>query len=116
LNIPAKYRQILQEILTGYATNRGSRQPQSPDDVQVKTLIDTQSDHYQALHAGWQNGKQIFSVIFHFDLIDGKIWLQRNISDYDIVEDLEAKGVPKKDIVLAFHSPEMRPYTDYAAA
>ena len=112
----AKYRQILQEILTEYATDRGSRQPQSPDDVQVKTLIDTQSDHYQALHAGWQNGKQIFSVIFHFDLIEGKIWLQRNISDYDIIEDLEAKGIPKKDIVLAFHSPEMRPYTDYAVA
>ena len=25
-------------------------------------------------------------------------------------------GVPKEDIVLAFHAPEMRPYTEFAAA
>ncbi len=112
----AEYRQILQEVLTEYATNRGSWQPQSPDDVQVKVLIDTQHDHYQALHAGWEEGRQVFLVVFHFDIIDGKIWLQRNASDYDIVEDIEAKGVPKSDIVLAFHAPEMRKYTDYAAA
>lgn len=111
-----KYRQILQEVLIAYATNNGSRKPQSPDDVQVRVLVDTQNDHYQVLNAGWRNGKQLFSVVFHFDLIDGKIWLQRNISDYDIIEDIEARGVPKSDIVLAFHSPEMRPYTDYAAA
>ena len=55
-------------------------------------------------------------VIFHFDIKDGKIWVQRNISDYDIVGDIEAEGVPKKDIVLAFLSPRMRPYTEYASA
>lgn len=99
-----------------YASNSGSLKPQSPDDVQIKVLIDEQNDHYQVLDIGWHNGKQVFLVIFHFDIIDGKIWLQRNISDYDIIEDIEAKGVPKSDIVLAFHSPEMRPYTDYAAA
>jgi hypothetical protein len=32
------------------------------------------------------------------------------------VEDLEARGVPKSDIVLAIHSPEMRPFTEYAVA
>jgi len=111
-----KYRQVLQEVLSDYTPNRGSWQPQSPDDVQIRTLLDTQNDHYQVLHSGWEKGKQVFLVIFHFDLIDGKIWVQRNVSDYDIIEDIEAKGVPKSDIVLAFHAPEMRKYTDYAAA
>jgi hypothetical protein len=110
-----KYRQILKEVLMEYAKNNGTRKPESPDDVQIKILLDEQNDHYQVLHTGWRNGRQIFSVVFHFDLIEGKIWLLRNISDYDIVEDIEIKGVPKSDIVLAFHSPEMRPYTDYAA-
>ena len=45
-----------------------------------------------------------------------KIWVQRNISDYDIVGDIENKGVPKSDIVLAFHAPQMRPFTEYASA
>ena len=30
-----------------------------------------------------------------------------NISDYDIIGDLEEKRVPKEDIVLAFLSPRM---------
>ena len=55
-------------------------------------------------------------VIFHFDIKDGKICVQRNISDYDIVGDIEEKGVPKSDIVLAFLSPRMRPYSGYATA
>ena len=62
------------------------------------------------------NKSQIFSVIFHFDIKNEKIWLQQNISDYDIVGDIEAKGVPKSDIVLAFHSPQMRQFTGYAVA
>jgi hypothetical protein len=48
------------------------------------------------------------------DNIDGKIWAQRNVSDYDIIGDLEAAGAPKSDIVLAFHIPELRRYTEYA--
>ena len=53
-------------------------------------------------------------VIFHFEIIDDKIWVHRNISDYDIVGDLEERGVPKSDIVLAFLSPRMREYSEYA--
>ncbi len=30
--------------------------------------------------------------------------------------DLEAAGVPKTDIVPAFHEPELRKYTEYATA
>jgi hypothetical protein len=111
-----EYRQILQEVLQAYATDGVERGPLKPDDMQVRVLLDPRNDHYQVLHAGWRNGRQIFSVVFHFDIVDGKIWVQRNISDYDIIEDIEAKGVPKSDIVLAFHAPEMRPFTEYAVA
>lgn len=52
-----------------------------------------------------------------FDIRDGKIWAQHNASDYDIVGDIEAQGVPKEDIILAFHSPFMRQFmNDYAVA
>ena len=68
------------------------------------------------MRIGWEGIKGIFLVIFHFAIIDNKIWIQRHISDYDIVGDLEEKGVPKEDIVLAFYAPKMRPFTGYAAA
>lgn len=109
-----KYRKVLRDVLNEYAAGE-INQKHKPDDTQIKLIMDTENDHYQVLYAGWHQSKQIFSVIFHFDIIDGKIWVQRNISDYDIIEDIEAKGVPKKDIVLAFHAPEIRSFTEYAS-
>lgn len=110
-----KYQAILKEVLNEYAADEFNQKPK-PDDIQMRILIDTENDHYQALYAGWRNDRQIFSVVFHFDIIDGKIWVQCNISDYDIIGDIEAKGVPKSDIVLAFHAPAMRAFTEYASA
>ena len=110
-----KYRTILKEVLKAYAADE-INQKHKPDDMQMRLIFDTENDHYQALYAGWRNEKQIFSVVFHFDIIDEKIWVQRNISDYDIIEDIEKKGVPKSDIVLAFHAPAMRSFTEYATA
>ena len=110
-----KYRTVLKDVLKAYAAEEVN-QKRSPDDMQIRLIMDTENDHYQVLYAGWRNDQQIFSVVFHFDIIDGKIWVQRNISDYDIVEDIEQKGVPKSDIVLAFHAPAMRPFMEYATA
>jgi hypothetical protein len=110
-----KYRTILKEVLTAYTANELA-QIHKPDDMQMRLIMDTENDHYQALYAGWRNDQQIFSVVFHFDIIDNKIWVQRNISDYDIIGDIEQKGVPKSDIVLAFHAPSMRNFTEYATA
>jgi XisI protein len=110
-----KYRSILKDVLNAYASDEINKK-HNPDDMQMRLIMDTENDHYQALYAGWRKDQQIFSVIFHFDIIDSKIWVQRNISDYDIIEDLELKGIPKSDIVLAFHSPQMRPFTEYAVA
>ena len=110
-----KYRKILKIVLRDYAADE-LKQAHKPDDMQIRLIMDTENDHYQVLYAGWRLDKQIFSVIFHFDIIDGKIWVQRNISDYDIIGDIENKGVPKSDIVLAFHAPQVRPFTEYAIA
>ena len=110
-----KYRKILKEVLREYAGNE-INQVNKPDDIQIRLIMDTENDHYQVLYAGWHEDKQIFSVLFHFDIINEKIWIQRNNSDYDIIEDIENKGVPKSDIVLAFHAPQIRSFTDYALA
>jgi len=47
---------------------------------------------------------------------DGKFWIEEDWTEDGIATDLVRAGVPKEDIVLAFHEPEMRQYTDFAAA
>lgn len=107
-----RYRKILRDVLTAYAAPRSIY----PEPIETQLLFDPQHDRYQVLRVGWRNRAQVFLVIFHFEIRDGKIWLHQNATDYDIIEDIEAQGVPKSDIVLAFHAPELRPYTDYAVA
>lgn len=108
----AEYRQLIMGILTEYADGRKV----SGENAEMITIFDQEKDHYQVLAMGWRKYERIYLVIFHFDIKDGKIWAQQNASDYDIIGDIEEKGVPKSDIVLAFHTPNMRKYTDYAVA
>lgn len=108
----SKLRSTLLKALNDYIEPRRIQQ----DGVEMQLLADTQNDHYQVLLSGWQGRKQVFMVVFHFDIKDEKIWLQQNNTDYDIVEDIEALGISKSDIVLAIHSPQMRQFTGYATA
>jgi len=50
------------------------------------------------------------------DIIDGKIWIQRDGTEYGIANELVEAGIPKEHIVLGFQSEEVRPYTDFAVA
>jgi hypothetical protein len=49
-------------------------------------------------------------------LRNGKFWIEEDWLEDGIVKELLAAGVPKEDIVLAFHHPEMRHLTEFAAA
>ena len=52
----------------------------------------------------------------HLDIKGGKIWIQWNGTEDDIAAELVALGVPKHDIVLGFHTPLLRQYTEYAVS
>lgn len=67
---------------------------------------------------GWHGNdiRRIHHPLVHLDLIDGKVWIQRDGTEEGIAYDLEAAGIPKSDIVLAFHPIAVRPHTGYAAA
>ena len=104
------YRQLIQESLKQRADLR------SPDDpVRSQTIFDREDDHYQLVHVGWKNSNtRIYGCIIHVDIIDGKIWIQHDGTEYGIADQLVEKGVPKQDIVLAFRPAYIRQYTDFA--
>ena len=63
---------------------------------------------------GWDGQQRIFSLILHFDIKDGKIWIQYNGTEIAIAQVITEKGVPASDIVLGFHSPFKRQFSGYA--
>ncbi len=48
------------------------------------------------------------------DIKNGKIWIQHDGTKDGVADDLVELGVPKEDIVLAFHPPYKRKYTGFA--
>lgn len=48
------------------------------------------------------------------DIKNGKIWVQHDGTEDAIADQFVARGVPKQDIVLAYHAPHVRQYTDFA--
>jgi len=104
-----RYRELVQKVITDYA-NFGSPR----GDIERELIFDTQRDRYLLLNVGWDDQRRVYGCVLHFDIKDGKVWLQYNGTEIDFAEELVQLGVAKQDIVLGFHSPFMRKFTDYA--
>jgi hypothetical protein len=103
------YRRIVRSVLYAYA-----QLPYANGNLENMVVADTEGDHYLLLIEGWDGERRVHSCLVHIDIINGKLWIQRDNTEDGIALDLEAAGVPKDHIVLGFRSAEVRPYTDYA--
>lgn len=105
------YPQIIKQVLAEY-----SALPIVYQDAENKLVFDDNHGRYLLLRVGWQEDRRIYGVMIQLDLINGKIWIQQDYTEAGVAYDLEEAGVPKEDIVLAFHEPAVRPHTGYAVA
>lgn len=106
-----QYRQWVRQLLTNQA-----KAGYSDSTIESQLLFDSEHDHYQLLDIGWDGLKRIYTCFIHIDIKDGKIWIQRNMTEADLAQELVEMGVPKEDIILGLHPPYKRPYTGYGVA
>jgi hypothetical protein len=66
--------------------------------------------YYLLMTIGGYDDKRVPGCLVHLDLINGKVWVQRDGTKYGVTRELEQAGIPKSDIVLGFQVPEVRPY------
>jgi hypothetical protein len=102
------YRELVQTILKSHSIHH------SNDNTEVQLIFDSERDHYQVLHLGWEELRRVYGCIIHVDIKDGKIWIQRDGTEVGVANELVAAGVPKQDIVLGFHAPYKRKFTEFA--
>lgn len=110
-SLKAQYRQIIEKILQDYAAFIGQE-----EGIQQELIFDRENDHYLLLETGWQKQKRIYGSFLHLDIIDNKVWIQHDGTEEGIAYELEAAGIPKHHIVLAFKSLERRKLTAYAVS
>ena len=109
----AQYSQIIKQILTEYVElcQKGSHEA-----IESFLIANEAQGHYIWMNLGWQNGERITGMTVYVRLREGKFWIEEDWTEEGIATDLVRAGVPKEDIVLAFHEPKMRKYTDFAVA
>ncbi|MBD2314155.1 XisI protein [Desertifilum sp. FACHB-1129] len=105
------YREIIQNVLLPY-----TRIPYAYGDLKCKTVFDRESDSYLLVTLGWEGVKRVHGCLVHLDIINGKIWVQRDDTEDGVTGELLAMGIPKEHIVLGFHPPDVRVYTEFAIA
>jgi hypothetical protein len=105
------YRQIIETTLTEYASV-----PYAYGDIHTEVIFDRANDHYLLVNVGWHNDRRIHGGLVHIDIINGKVWIQRDGTEHGIANDLVKAGIPKEQIVLGFRSPEIRKHTEFAVA
>ena len=103
------YRQYIQAILAEY-----SHYKPAYGDVELETIYDVPNDHYQLLSVGWNKHQRVHGTILHLDIRGSKIWVQYDGTEEGIANRLIELGVPREDIVLGFHPPYQRQYTEFS--
>ncbi|MCA9299355.1 MAG: XisI protein, partial [Phycisphaerales bacterium] len=99
-----EYRTLVQSLLGEY----GSIRP-TYGDVEFETIFDKESDRYQLMAVGWEGKRRMHGCVAHVDIKGGKVWIQHDGTEEGIANRLVAAGVPRDNIVLAFHAPYKRP-------
>ena len=107
-----RYRQHIIDLLSERERRSRSQNCRWPE-YEVQAILDAERDRYLLLHVGWRYDLREFGCIVSLEIRKGKIWIQYAGSDAPIADRLVALGVPKEDMVLAFHEPEVRPYTGF---
>lgn len=104
-----RYRTYIQDILHEYGQYRPPY-----EEVEVEKIFDTVNDHYQIITVGWNDYHRIHASLLHIDIRGEKIWIQYDGTEEGVATRLVELGVPKSDIVLAFHAPFRRQFTGFA--
>ncbi|GAB4359146.1 MAG: hypothetical protein Fur0042_28630 [Cyanophyceae cyanobacterium] len=106
-----QWRLLLEQILSAYA-----KLPYRYGEISTYPIISQDRNHFLLMHEGWENQHRIHGCLVHAEIRNQKIWIHYDGIEDSITEELVQFGVPKTSIVLAFHSPEVRQHTGYAAS
>lgn len=107
----AHYRCLIQEILVEH-----TQIPYKYGDISFEVVFDQERDRYLLMILGRANQRYEHGCLIHIDIIDGKLWIQRDGTENGVANELVEAGVPKDRIVLGFKSLDRRKDTEFAVA
>ncbi len=110
-----QYRALIQKLLTEYR-QLGQPQQDSTNEGTDRLAFDLERDEYLWFQSGWRGKERVRHITVYLRIVNGKIWVEEDMTNLGVVDDLLVAGVPKQDIVLGFQHPSKRPLTEFATA
>jgi hypothetical protein len=110
------YQQLIKQSLSDLAALVNGQHSASRPNLDCECVFDDEHGHYLLVKIGWIGSRRVRATTAHLRIRDGKIWIEEDMTEEGLASELMAQGVPKEDIVLAFHAPEMRKHTEFAVA
>ncbi|OQY48652.1 MAG: XisI protein [Anaerolineaceae bacterium 4572_78] len=108
-----QYSNLVKSLLQNY-TDLACRYP--VEYLETHAIFDDERKRYMVLDIGWSDKDRLHKPTLYVRLDNDKIWIEEDWTENGVATDLLAAGVPKEDIVLAFHHPKIRPLTEFAIA
>lgn len=105
------YQKIIKQVLESYID---SDHPNLDEEIYL--VADDIKMHYLVYHNAWKRSSRSYGCILHVRIKNEKVYVEYDGTDVGFADVFVEEGIPKKDIVLAFHSPAKRPYTGFAVA
>ncbi len=105
------HREAVKKVLSRYkeVVSRAAK-----TEIENLFVFDDSSDNYTWLRFGWTNNGRLESITTFIRLLNDKIYIEEDLTENGIANELIDLGVSQKDIVLAFQQPEMRQLTEFA--
>ena len=82
-----EYAKLIREILEGHA-----KIGYSHGDIQSYAIADYHQTHFMLIIVGWDGERRVHGCITHVQIIDGKIWIQRDGIEDGITDELVEAG------------------------
>ena len=107
------YRELIKRTLSGWESYiRRARH----NGVEIQRIFDDENQNYVLMYLGWDQNRRVQKTALHLRIKEGKIWVEADETDQGFADVLVRAGVPREDIVLAFHPPELRRLSEFSRA
>lgn len=98
-----EYRRAIKEILGHYKEILDRRENPPLESV---FIFDEHNDNYTWLKFGWQGGSRFEGISVFVRIKNGKFHIEEDWTEEGIAAELMERGVPAKDIILAYKANE----------
>ena len=105
------YQKIIKKILNEYITSMSN-----DSEEEVYLVEDPTKMNYLIYYNAWRHSSRSYGCILHVRIKNEKVYIEYDGTDEGFGDVFANAGIPKYDIVLAFHAPAKRTYTEFAVA